>query len=134
MKILLMFAFLLYICIYIDFMLDKLTIQNLCREPSLDRETFASRPKKCVCKIMFVITLYYLHYTVRNHLSYVCYVCLGGLVLVALSWWPCLGGLVRQVEWVHPQPQLAKKLPKFLVYLLTIVAMLGEEEPTSQLG
>ena len=56
------------------------------------------------------------------------------LCLLCLSWWPCLGGLVRQVEWVHPYPQLAKKPPKFLVYLLTIVAMLGEEEPTSQLG
>ena len=53
---------------------------------------------------------------------------------MALSWWPCLGGLVRQVEWVHPHPQLAKNPPKFLVYLLTIVVMLGEEEPTSQLG
>ena len=69
---------------------------------------------------MFVITLYYLHYTVRHHLSYVCYV--------------CLGGLVCQVEWVHPHPQLAKKPPKFLVYLLTTVAIHGEEEPTSQLG
>ena len=56
------------------------------------------------------------------------------LCLLCLFWWPCLDGLVRQVEWVHPHPQLAKKPPKCLVYLLTIVAMLGEEEPTSQLG
>ena len=89
-----------------------------------------------------------LHSEASPLLSYVCYIrlgglvlvalswwpCLGGLVLVALSWWPCLGSLVRQVEWVQPHPQLAKKPPKFLVYFLTIVAMLGEEEPTSQLG
>ena len=56
------------------------------------------------------------------------------LYLLHLSWWLCLGGLVRQVEWVHPHPQLAKKPPKFLVYLLTMVAMLGEEKPTSHLG
>ena len=197
-------------------MLDKLPVQNFCREPPLDRETFTSRPKKegkmCMQDNVCNNFLYYLYYTVSHHLSYVCGLVLvasswwprlgglvlvasswwprlgglvlvasswwprlgglvlvasswwprlgglvlvasswwprlgglvlvasswwprlGGLVLVASSWWPRLGGLVCQVEWVHPHPQLAKKPPKFLVYLLTIVAIHGEE-PTSQLG
>ena len=54
--------------------------------------------------------------------------------LLCPSWWPCLDGLVRQVEWVHPHPQLAQKPPKFLVHLLTIVAMLGEVEPQANWG
>ena len=77
--------------IYIDFMLDKLTVQNLCREPPLDRETFASHPKKegkmCmqdnVCNNFILPAL---HSEASPLLSYVCYIRLGGLVLVALSW------------------------------------------------
>ena len=86
-----MCAFLLNI--YINFMLDKLMVQNLCREPPLDWETFASRPKKeekmCtqdnICNNFVLPALHSEASPLISAMS----------ILVALSWWRCTPSRVR---------------------------------------
>ena len=93
-------------------MLDKLTVQNLCRNPHWIEDpsphVLKKEKKKCMQDMVcynFVLS------AIQSEVSPL-------LCLLCLSWWPCTPGRVGA----------------FTLYLLIIVAMLGEEVPTSQWG